>query len=361
MRILSGMEILTRRGWLTYGQFRLDDETVGYNLETDCNEWTSINQVHFYDDVPLVRLTNKTWEAFCTPDHRWVSKKYKHVGRAGDNGRVKNEYVVVNEFVAAQAITSRHTLRLAAMADLDDGPAIDEREAELLGWVLGDGSVMRLKSRAKDPNHPCAKHNRISMVLYQAKPRHVEAIDELLSGLIFSRSVFQARKPNGEPGLARVTWRFRNGYSAELLKRSGYDHKSPVPFVLSLNQTQRENFLRGVFGAEGSLQGSTTFKGVDGYKMMKSYAQADGPQQDAITLAIYLSGMRPAISPWKLENNNLRVRNPRPGAFIREAKPYIGGERVKKQDAGLGCSWGVTTGLGSWTMRQGRQVMLTAC
>jgi hypothetical protein len=319
---------------------------------------TPINDWRVYEDAPLIQLTNKTWEAVCMPGHRWVATKYKHVGRAGENGRMKNEYLLVDDYIAAEKITSRHALRLAAIADFNDGPAIDERETELLGWVLGDGSVQHLKSRAKDPRHPIARHGRKIVLLYQAKPKHVEAIDELVDGLIFSRSVLQVKKPNGEPGLPRVTWRFRNGYSAELLERSGYDHKNPLPFVLSLNQAQRKAFLRGVFGAEGSLQGSTTFKGIDGYQMMKSYAQADGLKQDAIILAIYLSGMRPAISPWNRETNPLNAPNPKPGAQIRETKPFIGGERVEKKDAGRGTAWCVRTELGSWTMRQGRQVML---
>jgi hypothetical protein len=137
--------------------------------------------------------------------------------------------VVVEEFVEAQAIGTRHALRLAAAADLGSGPEIGQQEAELLGWVMGDGSVAYLKSRT---------------------------------------------------------------YSAELLKRSGYDHKNPVPFVLSLSASQRAAFIRGFFGAEGWLAGGRTLKGRTGYPKTRTYYQNDGASQDAIILAIYLSGMR---------------------------------------------------------------------
>jgi hypothetical protein len=356
------VEIITRRGWLTYDQLRAGDETIGYNSETGHNEWTPVNEVHVYDDAPLVRLTNKTWEATCTPNHRWVATKHKHVGRAGKNGRTKNEYLKVDEFIASDAITSRHALRLAAMADLGEGPAISDEEAELLGWVMGDGSVAHIKSKkGSDPEHwRTGTGSKVSIRLYQSKPEHVKAIDALVAGLVFNRATRPMKTPKGQPGLPLVTWEFSRGYSAELLKRSGYDHKNPVPFVLSLSAEQRAAFIRGLFGAEGTLSGGGTFKGQPGYPMTRTYYQNDGAKQDAIILAIYLSGMRPGVS--EADHRGMRVGEytaSKLGAVVRETKPFIGGERILREDAGRGPVWCVSTSLGSWTMRQGRQVMLT--
>lgn len=355
------VQILTRRGWLTHDQLRAGDETVGYDTGTGRSAWTPVTAVHVYEDAPLVRLSNKTWEATCTPHHRWVAAHLRHAGRKGHQGRTKNEYVREDVFVEAQSITSRHTLRVAAPADVGDGLAISQQEAELLGWVLGDGWVIRPKSRTPGSTHWRAlRGTQRSVRLGQAKPEHVKAIDALVAGLLFSRTVRQTRKPGGGAALPLVTWEFHRPYSEELLKRSGYDHQNPVPFVLSLDEAQREAFLRGVFGAEGSLHGDGTFKGASGYPRAKVYPQADGPKQDAITLAIFLSGKRPGISAWNRPRvNNLGCENPRNGASIRETKPFIGGERIEREDAGRGAVYCVTTGLGSWTMRQGRQVMLT--
>jgi hypothetical protein len=339
-------EILTRRGWLTYDQIRAGDETIGFNPVSGRSEWTTVEQTHVYEDAPLVRLTNKTWAATCTPQHRWVAKHW-----------YQNPSRVADEFVEAGRITSRHALRVAAEADTGGGPAISEREAELLGWVLGDGSVAYPKRRPTDSG------TSPSIRLYQAKPEHVAAIDELIEGLMFNRMVRVMNKPDGRPGLPLVTWQFTFGYSAELLKRSGYDHKNPVPFVLSLSPEQREAFMRGVFSAEGSYAGTGegfAERGYHGYPRTKVYAQNDGPQQDAITLGVYLSGHRPGIS--ELDHRGRKIGRwtvSTTGAVIRETKPSIGGESVKREDAGRGPAWCPTTGLGSWTMRQGRQVMLT--
>jgi hypothetical protein len=162
-----------------------------------------------------------------------------------------------------------------------------------------------------------------------------------------------------------VTWEFSRGYSAELLKRSGYDHKNPVPFLLSLSAGQRETFMRGVFGAEGSLSGGATFHNAgdfsgQAYARTKVYRQNDGPKQEAIILGVYLCGMRPGISERDNRGQTVgRWTDTTVSADIRETKPFIGGEKIRREDAGRGRVWCPQTELGSWTMRQGRQVMLT--
>jgi hypothetical protein len=265
--------------------------------------------------------------------------------------------------VQAQGITSRHSLRLAASGDLGAGPTISEQEAELLGWVLGDGSVARIKSKpGSDPQHwRTGTGSLTSIRVYQSKPGHVADIDHLVAGLPFNRQERVMAKPGGAPGLPLSTWEFTRTYSIDLIKRSGYDHRNPVPFVLPLSSSQRESFLRGVFGAEGSLAGNGTFKGETGYPRTKVYAQADGSKQEAIILAIYLSGLRPGITPWGGGRGaSLGCAAPRLGAEIRETKPFIGGEKIRRENAGRAPVFTITTGLGTWTMRQGRQVALTA-
>lgn len=354
------MDILTQRGWLSYDELQAGDETIGFNPATELSEWTPIRAIHLYDDAPLVRMSCKTWETVCTPSHRWAALHWKHVGRKGHEGRTKNEFRREHVFVETQHINSRYSLRLAAPAQTGEGAAaISEQEAELLGWVLGDGWVIWPKSRTPGSTHWRAQRGtRPSVRLGQSKPQGVKAIDDLVKGLMFTRTVRQQRPEN----LPAVTWEFHRPYSAELLERSGYDHKNPVPFVLSLSETQRTAFLRGVFGAEGSETTGGTFKGVGKhYAGNKTYPQADGPKQDAITLAVYLSGKRPGVSVWDDRHHGavFGCAEPRPGGVVRETKPFIGGESVHREDAGRGPVWCVSTDLGTWTMRHGRHVMLT--
>ncbi len=353
--------VLTRRGWLTHEKVRpQEDETIGWNPSTGRSEWTPITQLRVYQDADLVRLTNKTWAAVCTPHHRWAAVHWRQTAAKGSQGRIQSEYTREDVTVQAQGITSRHSLRLAASGNLGAGPAISEQEAELLGWVLGDGWIVYPKSRTPGSTHwRTLRGTRPSIRLGQAKPEHVKAIDRLVAGLLFTRTVRKMHKPGGGTGLPLVTWEFHRPYSAELLKRSGYDHQSPVPFVLSLSESQREAFLRGVFGAEGTRRPEGPIKGEGSYPGTKVYSQADGPKQDAIVLAVYLSGLRPGIRARTGNASALGCESPRTVAVISETKPFIGGQSIKREDVGRDAVWCVTTGLGTWTMRQGRQAMLT--
>lgn len=65
--------ILVRRGWLTWDNVRIGDETIGYNPRTQRSEWTRIIQIHHYEDAEVWRIGNKHWRADVTPDHRWWS------------------------------------------------------------------------------------------------------------------------------------------------------------------------------------------------------------------------------------------------------------------------------------------------
>jgi hypothetical protein len=354
--------ILTKTNWKSYDQLVPgEDETIGWNPEAGQSEWTRVLGISYYDDAPLVRLSNKSWSAECTPAHRWATRHWRRDGCAGP-------YRTEDVMTATDRLTSRHSIRLAAQANTGTGPAISEREAELLGWVLGDGSVAHIKAKpGSDPAHwRTGTGSRVSIRLYQSKPDHVRRIDALVEGMIFNRMARLMRTPSGELGLAPlVTWEFSRGYSAELLKRSGYDHKNPVPFLLSLSAGQRETFMRGVFGAEGSLSGGATFHNAgdfsgQAYARTKVYRQNDGPKQEAIILGVYLCGMRPGIS--ERDNRGQTVGRwtvTTVSADIRETKPFIGGEKIRREDAGRGRVWCPQTELGSWTMRQGRQVMLT--
>jgi hypothetical protein len=187
----------------------------------------------------------------------------------------------------------------------------------------------------------------VRISLSQAKPDGVTAIDALLAREDVQASR-HARLPQGIAGLELVTWRLRASYSAELLKRSGYNHKDPVLFVLSLSPSQREAFLRGVFGAEGCLD--------RGHRV---YTQADGPQQDSIAVALYLSGKRPAMRHWSDSSRRSLGKTCSPGANIGETSPFIGGGAIRREACDPAPVWCVSTELGSWTARQSGQVFLT--
>ena len=70
------------------------------------------------------------------------------------------------------------------------------------------------------------------------------------------------------------------------------------------------------------------------YQRTKAYYQNDGRQQDAILLGVYLSGHRPGISVTDRRGQKVgRWTLTKTGLVIRETKPFIGGEKIRREDA----------------------------
>lgn len=69
-------EILTRRGWLRYGQVRAGEECLTLNTGTGAEEWQPIGAVHVFTDgpYPVIRLEGPGHSSVTTPDHRWPAE-----------------------------------------------------------------------------------------------------------------------------------------------------------------------------------------------------------------------------------------------------------------------------------------------
>ena len=312
--------ILTKRGWIAHDEVEVGDYTVGFNPESGRSEWTRITQVHHYDDAPLIEMGGTKFKVRSTPNHRWVAEKSVQRTRGGSADAVEM-------FVSTEEIGSRHRVRLAANADLSDGLPISDLEAELLGWVMGDGS-----------------YSGGSMRVYQNKPKYLSDLDELFSHFPHGKYSYE-REGYGVENI----WELRRPFVRDLVARSGYGDDF-VGLVLSMSESQREAFLRGVIAAEGYIS-----TGFDGQVEVQRIAQAVGPKRDAIILAVYLSGYRPAVTTTIKEGEHRDVSD------IRLTRPWSGGEVLARtrREVESAAVWCVTTELGSWTAQQDDQVFLT--
>jgi hypothetical protein len=120
------------------------------------------------------------------------------------------------------------------------------------------------------------------------------------------------------------------------------DDLTPVQFVTRLSGVEVEAFAEASWQAEGWMDRR-------GAKIM---AQNEGPIYEAMALATFLTGHHPQISSNGIYNG---VENHN----IRFGKSYVNGTRIIKTPLGNAPVWCLTTGLGSWVMRQGDQIMLT--
>jgi hypothetical protein len=348
-------EILTRRGWLTYDQVRPGDETLGYNPETGRTEWTTIRHVVTKDPQEVVRVGNSRWSARVTPGHRWWSQR-RHpelvtgdystcpecgtkVGKRGPfsghralrTHRAKAHgvaprgvaYTETAGFVRTDELTTAHELVLSAQADTGEGLPISDDQARLLGWLAGDGHI-------SDEN----------VTLYQSKPGRVAEIRELLARLGIETT--EHSRERGHRRLRAYQWYFPRSYARELLKRAEWDD-GPEHFILACSPQQRAAWLDGMIAAEG-----TCVPSMHGDVMR--IPQNDGPVCDAIVLAAYLEGYRPAR----------RRRQGQSGfTMVTLSRPNVHGSTLDVTEHSVEPVWCVQTDLGTWTMRQDGQVMLT--
>ena len=411
--------ILTRRGWGKLDEVQVGDETIGYNRATGQSGWTRITRVVYYSDVPLIRLYNAQWESVTTPDHRWlnlprivkpkqliegescplcswpeppapreplaacpecgwmptaasangvqVHRALKHrvprppkIERRVQRGattkgglrihlaiahdiraeKQRSGYATEASWVTTETIRPRARLMLAAPALTPRLLPISDQEAAILGWVAGDGYVERNRNVPRGRESP-------SMSITQSKPEMVRILRQVLEGVSYASHSDErpARMGNVACGAPRQ-FRLAFEYARDLLARAGHPKYGAVEQVLKMHPRQRGAWLQAVIDAEGTL---------DRYGKATIY-QEPGQVQEAIALALYLSGHRPRIG---VVNRTSRPEMWAPEGWVCGNIPVISGSYLHHEDAGTGDVWCVTTELGSWTARYHDHIFLT--
>lgn len=314
-------EILTRGGWKRWHEVQNGEETVGYNPETGTSEWTKITDVHFFESQPVVELSRRGWSARTTSGHRWYGERRRGTGRTR---RWEPGFFTTEEI----SVTSR-LLLAAPVVDLYTPEKVSPKEAAILGWLMTDGHVT-----TNWPDGRC-----VSAVIYQSKAHYIELLRALLSDVLHTETVRKQRKD----WLPAHQFFISPAWAAELMDRSGIAENGIEAFVLSLTDEARKSFLEACWHAEGS----TLMSGA------KTISQNEGPVLDAIRLAMYLEGIRPGYA------DATSLRSTKRHVVAAYCTPTITGERIKKRDVGMAPVWCPQTVLGTWTMRQGDQIMLT--
>jgi hypothetical protein len=317
------VSILTRYGWKSYAEVRPGDETVGFDPQTGESRWTAITAVHHYDSAPIRRMRNGRVDLRATPNHRWAAEKFIQPETRPNYYR--------QEMVRTDQIGTRHRIRLAARLAQTECLPITPIEAELLGWVAGDGHAYRRDMHGKGGS--CAE---VGVFQSEAKPALLTALRALVKDLPHSEYV---RPPIG--GRAPIhQFRLRSPYAHDLMGRSGYEGSLEL-MVVRMSTEQRQAFLDGLLKADGHRH-----HGDNGWTL----CQNEGPILDAAVLAASLLG-----NFCHLTNSGGQKH------VVVTAGPYVKGNLdARHQEECLpGPVWCVTTELGTWTARQSGQVFLT--
>lgn len=316
-------EILTRRGWKRWDELREDDETVGFNPAANRNEWTRIKRV-VRKRAEVVTLAHARWRADCTRGHRWLTQRLSRGVPVGEQ-----------EFVTTAALGTSRRLTLTAEASLQGWLPVSPAEARVIGWIAGDGSYRASKKAGQ-------------AVVYQSKPDGVMALELALAdaGIPYTRRTREPSPSTRADGTVIAPSRSVNIYQlrgeeiALLWHRAELDHLSWTAFVLGLTDAARAAWLDAIYEAEGNENHGS-----------RCIAQNPGPIKDAIALAAYLCGYRPSA---RIGGDNSQA-----ASHVRLCREPVNSTALTTTSRGEGEVWCPVTDLGSWTMRQDGNIMLT--
>lgn len=317
-------QILTKRGWLTHDEVKPGDETIGYDFNTGMSRWTKIVGVHVYEDSDVYLMHNGHKSFLCTDDHRWVADN----GRSGPRGS-KPEIIYANELPGTEK-------RLILAAPAEDGALdISVKEASILGWVLGDGSIHRAKFTGGPSQGLMGWKVGCRVKIFQTKPDEVKNIDALLSDVEHRRWV--------NPKTGQVSWTLDPKYSRNLLDRAGITDKAtfnPWELASGLSLAGREALIRALDAADGKN------KKVDYLAIVQS---ADSPVAELCIALGYLTGKFSRHTTYKPDGKNWQRNDIK---VIWHQKATMTGQKTSLDYFSTEDVWCVTTELGTWTMRQ---------
>lgn len=314
-------EVLTRSGWKRHDEVEVGDETIGFNSASGRNEWTKITAVNRFSDSEVWHIGTDSWSAEVTPNHRWLVQH-----RTRTACPTKPELIETDQLFSLRS----GRLVLSVPAEYRSGlPMLTDDEAEILGWALGDGRIEKQRPET----------DRYTIRIFQGKPEQVEHLKKLLAEIPHTESVQLPKytRLDGSDRYPIYTFYLRADFANELLDHAKYQELNAEEIVLRMSQSQRERWLLGIGGAEGhvGISANGKFHGI-------SISQNYGTVQEAIKLAVYLSGYRPTAR--KRNGKNLSIGLCRP--LIHP--PNLRRKRISRQPV-----WCPTTELGTWTARGG--------
>lgn len=213
---------LTPRGWKRHDELQAGDEILSYNSATRMLELDRVKAVHVYRVDKAVRMWNKQFDFIATPNHRWYCRY------------LTREVVKTTEELAGQKSLYK-IIRAAPMTSTAPPPvAAEVAWWELIGVIVGDGSIDRKKSRVRIYQSPTAK------------PQVCQHID----GLIAATGLRPSQSERG--GMRR--WDFTGEQARRLLAafRTDSDLKRlDLPQIMGLHRDNLQALQRGYLITDG--------------------------------------------------------------------------------------------------------------
>lgn len=315
-------QALTIEGWKSYDEIKVGDVVLGE--DEGVLRWTEVTEKHFFTDCEFTRLRSGQFNAVTTAGHRWVGTKLVDRGKGGR--------VEVPSIFTTEEMSKTHTIRTSALARTENLLDVSAVEAAVIAWLHTDGSIVR-STFTGAPAQAGGMKVGFRGIIFQSK----------LEGLVHLRWLL-AKVPHRERLRADgklVEFHLDPCWLRDLWERAELDDQTLEQFTLRLGVGERQAFVDAAWRAEGWMNGNT-----------KTMAQNRGPVCDAMRTAAFMLGHH-------VTTTSNGVYKGRENVNLSLCRPRVTGQRMRKEAAGRGDAWCISTGLGSWVMRQGDQVTLT--
>ncbi len=312
--------ILTLEGWKTHDELRLGETVAAYNAQTDALEWVPLLAVRTYENVPVVRMSNrKGFDVVCTPDHKWAARYSVVFNKKRYEYRQLRQ---TTDLSKACAITTAAVAPAPAEATLPVTP----QQAFVMGMLITDGSVRYSGKQVRG-------------YICQSKPEVVAVLRERLAHVPHREEVIPAYTrtfPTGKTYDCQVgyRWHLAASYLHDLHDAFGIVHETELPQVAGrLSPDARAALLEAMTLAESDKRGN--------------FAQMPGRNDWVIDLWTYLCALEGSQVCRSV------VRESCGGIWTARRKKtrQVWASNVKIEDAGTLDVWCPQTPLGTWVAR----------
>lgn len=261
-------EVLSNRGWLKHNQLNVGDTIYTVNVDTGLAEWQKVKEVfakHY--DGNLVSMESRYISALVTQNHRWAITN-KQILQSKNNLRLK---------IKETSNLARHDMVPLCRKSIDNDNRYNEDFAELIGWIITDGSF--------------SEYNRV--FIYQSQKANPHKCDKIRELLIKIGHTFQEKEYNGI-----VHFKFANKLG-KMVKNAIPNKKLTINFIEKLNNEGRRRLFESMVLGDGGVQGGST----------KYICTKDKEQAEVYSILINRLGMASRIHERFIKGNFIKQTN----------------------------------------------------
>lgn len=306
-------ECLTLEGWKQHSELELGELIAAYDMEKKCIRYVPLQDVSRYQhDGPMLSVDRRSAQILMTPDHRNVVMAPCYV-----NGKQVMKEIIVRGY----ELTPKMKIRVNAPVDYPEIEGIGEDLAELIGWVIAEGSYV-------------SGNRALSIQVHQNAGPKADRLDKLFE-------VLKIDVAKHEYNAGQISWYIPASFSKELIRKYCPDKKL-TQFLVSLPKNEAQRLFDGLIGGDGHRR-------KDG---RLTFTQKDEETVDWFMILAMRLGYRPTKS-----------RRPS-GVFdvYLTKKEFIGlydGKYHVKEVPFSGVVWCPKTECGTWVARRNGTVFVT--